>query len=116
MMLPTGYEGQRVMTLLLLLAAVALPTIDLPRNCRAEQREIPPNYAQSNIYDECLRGEQAARDRLAKRWSTVPAAVRETCAEIGRLGGSYVEMDVCVEIHTGALSTSAPAPSPHRAK
>ena len=103
------------MALLLLLAAIALPSIDVPSNCRAQQRTIPPNPGQANIYDTCMSGEQAARERLAKRWATVPAAVRATCAEMGRVGGSYVEMDVCVDIDTGSLTTFAPAPQPHRA-
>ena len=103
------------MTPLLILAAVALPTIDLPSNCRAQQKVIPANPGRAGIYDTCMTSEHEARERLAKPWTTVPAAVRARCAEVGRLGGSYVEMDVCVEIDTGRLNTPAAAPQPHRA-
>ena len=101
------------MTPLLILAAVALPTIDLPSNCRAQQKVIPANPGRAGIYDTCMTSEHEARERLAKQWTTVPAAVRARCAEVGRLGGSYVEIDVCIEIETGRLSTSASEPLPH---
>jgi hypothetical protein len=104
-----NHEGPCVMISLLILAAIALPNIDLPSNCRAQQKAIPPNPNQVSIYDTCMNGEQAARERVAKKWGTIPPAVRATCADIGRLGGSYVEMDVCIEIDTGQLSTSAAA-------
>ena len=100
---------------LLLLAAIALPAIDMPSNCRAEQKTIPPSPGQGNIYASCISSEQAARERLLKRWATIPAGVRATCTEMGREVGSYVEMDVCVDIDTGSLTTFAPAPRPHRA-
>jgi hypothetical protein len=103
------------MSLLLVLAAVTLPIIDLPSNCRAEQRAIPTGLQQQNVYQDCMRGEQAARDGLVKKWVTVPAAVRATCAEMGRLVGSYVEIDVCVDIDTGSLSGAPPAPQRRRA-
>jgi hypothetical protein len=113
---PAGHAGQRVMTPLLLLVAIALPNIDLPSNCRTEQKAIPPNPAQASVYEDCMRGEQAAREGLVKKWATVPAAVRATCAEMGRLIGSYVEIAVCVDIDTGNLSSYAPAPPRHRAQ
>ena len=103
------------MTPLLLLAAIALPSIDLPSNCRAQQKAIPPTPDQASIYETCMSGEQEAREKLAKQWATVPAAVRATCAEMGRLGGSYVEMDVCIEVDTGRLSTVVATPRSHRA-
>ena len=102
------------MTPLLLLAAIVLPTIDLPSNCHAQQKAIPPSPDRAGIYDTCMRGEQEARDRLTKQWTTVPTAVRATCAEVGRMGGSYVEMDVCIEIDMGRLNTPAAALQPHR--
>jgi hypothetical protein len=105
------------MTPLLLLAAAVLPSIDLPSNCRAEQKVIPPNPDQTSIYESCMRDEQAAREDVVKKWASVPPDVRATCAEMGRLVGSYVEIDVCVAIHTGKLSAYVPpARSPNGAQ
>jgi hypothetical protein len=103
-----NFKGEGVMTLLLILAAIALPNIDLPSNCRAEQTAIPPGPDNQNIYANCMRDEQAAHDGLVKKWATVPAAVQGTCAEMGRLVGSYVEISVCVDIDAGSLSASSP--------
>lgn len=102
------------MALLLLLAAIALPNIDLASNCRAEQKVLPPNPEQGNIYESCMKAELTARDALKKKWATVPASVRATCAEMGSLGGSYVEIDVCIDVDTGKLSTYASPPRPPR--
>jgi hypothetical protein len=101
-------KGERVMTLLLILAAIALPNINLPSNCRAEQKAIPPSIENQHIYENCMRDEQAAREDIAKKWATVPATVRATCAEMGSLVGSYIEIGVCVDIDTGNLSGYAP--------
>jgi len=102
-----NHEGARVMTLLLVLAAIALPTINLPSNCRAEQKAIPPSPENQHIYENCMRDEQAARESIAKKWATVPATVRATCAEMGSLVGSYIEIGVCVDIDTGGASENA---------
>jgi hypothetical protein len=98
---------------LLILAAISLPIIDLPSNCRAEQRAIPPGPEHQNIYENCMRDEQAAREGLLKRWPGLPAAVRQTCAEMGGLIGSYIEVQVCADIDAGSLAASSqqePAP------
>ena len=98
---------------LLVLAAIGLPFIDLPSNCHAEERAIPPGPEHRNIYQDCMRDELAAHEELLKRWTRVPAGVRQTCAEMGRLIGSYIEIYVCVDIDTGILAASSqrvPAP------
>ena len=98
------------MTLLILLAAIALPNIDLPKNCRAEEKAIPPGPENQHIYENCMRDEQAAREDIAKKWPSLPAAARATCAEMGSLVGSYIEIAVCIDIDTGSLTSYTPPP------
>ena len=98
------------MASLLVLAAIALPTINLAHNCQAEQKAIPPNPEHTSVYESCMKDEEAAHEALLKRWPRVPASVRATCAEMGRLVGSYVEVEVCVDIDSGNLSANSQEP------
>lgn len=101
---------------LLILVTVALPMINIPSNCRAEEAAIPPGPGHQNIYTSCVSGEQAAHEALLKRWASLPAAVRHTCAEMGRMVGSYVEMEVCADIDTGNLAANSQQEPPPRRK
>ena len=97
---------------LLILAAISLPIIDLPSSCRAEEKAIPPGPGHQEIYENCMRDEQAAHEEILKRWPQLPAAVQDTCAEMGRLVGGYVEVEVCAEIDTAKLSGNSQQPPP----
>jgi hypothetical protein len=103
------------MVSLLIVATVALPMINLPSNCRAEQKAIPPGPEHENIYENCMRDEQAAHEELLKKWPQLPAGVRQTCAEMGRMIGSYIEVEVCADIDAERLSASSqPEPAPRQ--
>ena len=95
---------------LLILAAIFLPIIDLPSSCRAEAKAIPPGPGLQSIYENCMRDEQAAHEALVKKWPQLPAAVRDTCAEMGRLIGSYIEVEVCADIDTAKASGNSQPP------
>ena len=95
---------------LLILAAISLPIIDLPSNCRAESNAIPPGPGHQAIYANCMRDEQAAHETILKRWPQLPASVRDTCAEMGRLVGSYIEVEVCADIDTANLRDNSQQP------
>ena len=98
---------------IILLAALAasVPAMDLPTICRSEQAGVPADQ-QANVYKGCLRDEQAARDELNGEWTKFPAAARTTCAELGSLVLSYVEMLTCIEVKTGSRSPTWKAPEP----
>jgi hypothetical protein len=61
----------------------------------------------------CLAEERSAQGELERRWTTFPAAARNTCAEETRIGGmpSYVELLTCLEIAQGL-----PPSRPRRAR
>ena len=91
----------------------SIPTLDLPAICRGEQKWISADQ-QANVYQGCLRDEQAAQDQLRLKWGTYPAATRDNCAQLGRIIGSYVEVLTCIEIKTGnsaAAGASQPPPA-----
>ena len=101
------------MTPLLVMTALAgsPPTMDLPTICRSEQSGVAPDR-QGRVFQDCLHDEQAARDELTQKWRQYPAAMRTTCAELGQLVVSYVEVLVCIEIKNSAAGSSVKAPAP----
>src|SRR3954452_8782588 len=101
----------------LILAFAVLPAsaalADAPRlNVEATCRATPAvNLDQQATYDNCMRSENAARDRLNKTWGKMRADWRSTCLKTTTLGGipSYVELLTCVEMREAAANiTSAP--------
>jgi hypothetical protein len=100
-------------TALLVMTALAAsaPTMDLPTICRSEQLGVAPDR-QARVFEVCIHDEQAARDELVQKWRQYPADTRATCAELGQLVVSYVEVLVCIEIKNGAVSGNVKATSP----
>jgi|SRR5450432_1582368 hypothetical protein len=94
-----------MVSLLFLAVISAIPTIDLPTNCRAEQAQFPPSL---NVFEGCMTDEQAAHDRVVKRWAQVPADVRARCADMGSITGSYIETDVCVDVEMLEILNAPP--------
>ncbi|HLW91765.1 MAG TPA: hypothetical protein VKS78_10740 [Roseiarcus sp.] len=92
------------MTPLLFLAAIAstVPNLDVAKLCRGEA-----SVQQSADYDGCVKEQQAAEQELQSKWSQYPAKARDGCARAIRAapGGSYVELETCIEIQT---DTGAP--------
>jgi hypothetical protein len=82
-----------------LLVAVAdgVPKLDIGPSCRAAARS---GLSARDGVDACLRGEQAARDQLAKQWAEFTAADKVRCVEMTKTGGppSYVEVLTCLEL------------------
>ncbi|WP_158815824.1 hypothetical protein [Methylocapsa sp. S129] len=89
--------------LLFVALAASVPTMDLPRICRGEQTGIAADQ-RAQVYQSCMRDEQAAREALKKEWMQIPAAARATCAELGREIQSYVEVLTCIEVTMGSNS------------
>lgn len=70
-----------------------VPTIDIKAICKLESAQIQSELSQ------CVRDEQAARDKLIKTWSTYPATDRASCTTVSTTSGigSYVELLSCLE-------------------
>jgi hypothetical protein len=77
-------------------AAGSLPKIDIQKSCRASSDALYGN-ATANIYDSCVEDEKAAGAKLAKDWSTFPAADRARCVHPAIYLPSYVEWLTCIE-------------------
>jgi hypothetical protein len=92
--------------LVLTALAASAPMIDLPTICRSEQLGVAADR-QARVYQDCIHDEQAARDELLQNWTQYPVATRATCAELGQLVVSYVEVLVCIEIKNGVASSNA---------
>jgi hypothetical protein len=86
------------------------PTLNVQATCRATPAV---NLDQQATYDNCMRSENAARDRLNKTWSKMRADWRSTCLKTTTLGGipSYVELLTCVEMREAAANGQSGAPS-----
>src|SRR5438270_1950968 len=105
--------------LTLILAFAALPAsaalADAPiLNVQATCRATPAvNLDQQATYDNCMRSENAARERLNKTWGKMRADWRSTCLKTTTLGGvpSYVELLTCVEMREAAANGQSGAPS-----
>jgi hypothetical protein len=96
-----------------LLAALtaSVPTMDLPSICRSEQSGVAADQ-QGQVYQNCMRDEQAAREELQRQWMRFPAAARATCTELGLDIQSYVEVLTCIEIKMGSNSPTWKSPEP----
>jgi len=109
--------GDRMNRLFMVLGGAVLPAAIAmaqapPLNVEATCRATPAvNLDQQGTYDNCIRSENAARDRLGKTWDDIRADWRSTCLKTTTLGGipSYVELLTCVEMREAAANiTSAP--------
>ncbi|MBV8851697.1 MAG: hypothetical protein JOZ16_19155 [Methylobacteriaceae bacterium] len=104
----------------LFLAFAALPASaalaeDVPNlNVQATCRATPAvTLDQQATYDNCMRSENAARDRLNKTWGKMRVDWRSTCLKTTTLGGipSYVELLTCVEMREAAANGQSGPPS-----
>src|SRR5436305_4971028 len=86
------------------------PVLNVQATCRATPAV---NLDQQATYDNCMRSENAARDRLNKTWGKMRADWRSTCLKTTTLGGipSYVELLTCVEMREAAANGQSGAPS-----
>jgi hypothetical protein len=86
------------------------PTLNVQATCRATPAV---NLDQQATYDNCMRSENAARDKLNKTWAKMRVDWRSTCLKTTTLGGipSYVELLTCVEMREAAANGQSGAPS-----
>ncbi len=92
-------------------AAVAeVPSLNVQATCRATPAV---SLDQKSTFDNCMRSENAARDRLGKTWNNMRAEWRSNCLKTTTLGGipSYVELLTCVEMREAAANGQSGAPA-----
>jgi hypothetical protein len=100
MMLPLA--ALAVTSQLVIAVADTVPELNVERSCRAQASRTNPlgSGALGGTAEDCLRSEQAARDKLRTEWSQFSTAVRQRCTSTSTMGGepSYVELLTCLEI------------------
>ena len=84
------------------LVADQVPKLNVTPSCRASADGI---LGVKQDIDSCLQSENAARDQLAKEWSTFAPADRDSCTRLttlGGTGGTYTELITCLEMKRAA--------------
>jgi hypothetical protein len=77
-------------------AADGLPKVDIQNSCR-ESSDALYGSTTANVYDSCMEAEKDAGAKLAKGWSTFPAADKAHCVHVTAFLPSYVEWLTCIE-------------------
>lgn len=85
---------------MLVAAAEQVPTIDVTPSCRTAQNALGIKVD----VDTCVKSEERAREQLVKEWGGFPAADREACYSLTRIGGNgtYTDLLTCLEIKRDA--------------
>jgi hypothetical protein len=85
------------------MASAQAPKLAVEATCRATPAV---SLDQQATYDNCMRSENAARDRLNTSWGKMRAEWRSACLKTTTLGGipSYVELLTCVEMREAAVN------------
>ena len=78
--------------------AGALPSIDIPRMCRASNAALSASDNPANNFETCLHDEQEAREQLIADWVTFPATDRAHCVLPAEFLPSYTEWLTCLEM------------------
>jgi hypothetical protein len=84
-----------------------LPKIDLQQLCRENDRivrEVFSDIAQDAVQN-CVMGEQEARDQILKDWSTFPAVAKSQCVRPSEYLPSYVEWQACLEMTRDVMNS-----------
>ena len=82
--------------LLVLAAAVSLPTINPEPSCRNAAERAKP----IGSIEACMRVERSARHELNKRWSEFTASEKAACIPLATMGATptYTELLSCLEM------------------
>jgi hypothetical protein len=100
MILPTALAlGAQLM----FTVADSVPNLNVEQVCEGIAQQGGVTFHDPAVAKEkknCLDGEKATRDELAKQWSTFSGADRTSCVNESRMGGesSYTELLTCLEM------------------
>lgn len=85
-----------------------VPDLNVKGSCMDAQKFSSGGSDKNVAFKGCMQDELAAKDQLAKRWSTFKSKDRQNCVEQARAPSpSYVEVLTCLEMDSDAM-TSAP--------
>jgi hypothetical protein len=84
--------------LLVAMFASQIPNYSVEKICRSDAELAQDEFG----LNACVQDEKAAKEKIAKEWSTYPASAKQECIPdvvmSGALGQSYVELMTCFEI------------------
>lgn len=91
-----GTLGAAVVGSVVLVAAAALPRIDVGPSCRAAAQRA----ADASYLPVCLRKEQDARQAIERQWREFTAGDKEQCVSRAASArrGTYTELLTCLEL------------------
>ena len=94
--MPLDLAAMTFGTLLWAASSAGVPTFNTHPTCAGADSLGFTN----RTVDTCLKSEQQARDQLAAKWNTFPAADRSRCVAETGVGGfpSYVQVQVCLDL------------------
>src|SRR5258708_3321833 len=98
-----------------LIAAAALPSIDLQKLCHSSERTMGGGSEDSiKTFDSCISDEQEAREQLLKNWVTYPSSDKALCMHEMDYLPSYVEWITCAEMAKDLrrIRNEKPTPAP----
>jgi hypothetical protein len=84
---------------------VALPIIDIQKQCRASQSTTDAMFGNknTNAFERCVNSEQTARGKLVERWKTIPAVDKTGCIHPKDYSPSYFEWLGCIDTRVYVL-------------
>ena len=85
--------------LFLVALTTSAPSANIPAICQSAREGASPER-KAAAYEACVQAEQAARDRLQRRWNQFSTSARSICQRSEAFSLSYVEMLTCLEIQT----------------
>jgi hypothetical protein len=81
-----------------------VPELNVKQSCSDAEKFSSQGEQKGVAYKGCMQDEQAAKDQLAKRWSSFKSRDRLTCVEQARTPNpSYVEVLTCLEMNSGGM-------------
>ncbi len=98
-----------------------VPVLNVEPVCRgiAQQASAPAEKGGPDLaYSQCVRSEQAMRDRLRTEWPTFVPADKANCIGEARTAGlaSYTDLATCLEMARDARTLNAPSAPADRIK
>src|SRR5487761_78401 len=83
--------------------ADGVPTLNVEQVCQGIAQQGGVSFHDTDVAVEkknCLDGEKAIRDELAKEWSSLTPTDKVACTNESRMGGdsSYTELLTCLEM------------------
>ena len=83
-----------------------VPPLDVKGSCMDAQK-FSTGVDKDNAYKGCMQDETAAKDQLAKRWSSFKPKDRSDCVEQARTPSpSYVEVLTCLEMDSDSMANA----------